>query len=151
MKITHRPPGANWFTVPESDPVDDNYADEIRQAAERGERGYRQAQQRLARAEARLASVRAQKATDARKKCAARLEASIAERRTELAELERIMTTPAAADKQIRFRTGRDDHLELGEYKPQNPRRSPSGPVTRTRLAQRQPTGSPGLSIKEDG
>jgi hypothetical protein len=133
VKIAHRSLWADWFAVPESDPVDDDYAAEVQQATGRGEREYRQAQQRLARAETRLARVRAQKATNARKKCAAELEASIAERRAELAELERIMTAPVAADKQIRLRTGLDDHLELGEYKAPRPRLIPPSPVMRTR------------------
>jgi|ERR1017187_2371085 hypothetical protein len=114
MKITHRTPCPSWFAIPESDPVDDDYADKVRQATERGERQYREAQNRIARAEARLGRTRAQKATGNRKKLISRLEALVAARRAELAELERLMMTPVTADKQVRLRTGLDDHLELG-------------------------------------
>ena len=138
MKIAHRSWGVSWFAIPESDPVDDRYATQVKEATERGEHEYRQAQERLACAETRLAKTLAQKATAARRKRIAQLEVMVASRRAELTELERMMTTPVAADKQIRQRTGLDDHLELGEYKPQNPRRVPSGPVTRARLITKE-------------
>lgn len=143
MKINHRPGAPKWFQVPESDPVDDSYAAEVQRHTERGEREYRQAQERLGRAEKRLARVRCQKATPARGKLAARLQALITERRAEIAEYERMMTTPVvSADKQIRLRTGRDDHLELGEYKREPSPKPPAGPVIRSQL-NRNPEEKP--------
>ena len=50
-------------------------------------------------------------------------------RRAELRSLQTVMTTAAdrSSDKQVRQRTGLDDHLELGEYKPPpRKRRSPN-------------------------
>lgn len=136
MKINHRPAAFNWFDAPESNPVDDSYETEVQHHTERGEREYRQARERLARAEKRLAQVQGRPSTTARKKLAVRLQAILAERRAEIAEYERMMTTPVvSADKQIRLRTGRDDHLELGEYKREPPARFPPGPVTRSRLS----------------
>ena len=132
MKITHRSPALSWFAAPESDPVDDGYEAEVRQSTGRGEREYRQAQDRLARAEKRLAKAEAQKATAARRKRTAELQEIVGERRAEVDRLARLMASAATPDKQIRLRTGLDDHLELGEHKPQAPRRVPAGPVTTT-------------------
>lgn len=115
MKVTHRVPVKPWFTVPESDPVDDGYAAEVERATERSEREFRQATERLRRAEQRLARARAQKATAARRSEIRKLEALIAERRAELAELERLMI-PAKPDRSLMFRTGRDNHLEVGIF-----------------------------------
>jgi hypothetical protein len=134
VRITHRHPAGNWFAAPESDPVDDDYQAEVDRSTGRAERDYRQAQDRLRRAEARLAKAEAAKATAASRRLAARLRGLVDERRAEVDELARLMATPATADKQVRLRTGRDDHLELGEYKPQQPRRVPAGPVTTTHV-----------------
>lgn len=55
-------------------------------------------------------------------------------RRTELGEVGSLMNAPViSGDKQIRQRTGKDDHLELGEYKPARPKRVAPGPMTMTR------------------
>lgn len=134
MRITHRSPAVNWFAVPESDPVDDDYEAEVRQVTERGEREYRQAQERLARAEKRLAGARAQKGRSGHRKRVAQLQALADIRRAELAEIERMMTAPVTADKRLILRTGLDNHLELGEYKPPEARHVPAGPVTRRTL-----------------
>ena len=132
MKITHRRPGANWFAVPESDPVDESYAAQVQQATERAERQYRQAQERLVRAERRLARALAEKARAGHKKRITQLRALVEKRRAELADIERMMTTPAVTlDKRIMLRTGLDNHLELGEYKPPRPRHVPPGAVER--------------------
>jgi len=60
------------------------------------------------------------------------IEAAIEARRLELEGYRRLALASAPGDKQVRQRTGRDDHLELGEYKQSKPRRVPPGPVTRT-------------------
>jgi hypothetical protein len=132
VKIAHRRPGASWFAIPESDPVDAGYEAEVQQATGRAEREYRQAHARLESAERRLAAAMAQQASAARRKRLAQLQETVDQRRAEVAEYARLMTAPVAADKQIRLRTGLDDHLELGEYKPSAPRRVPAGPVTTT-------------------
>jgi hypothetical protein len=137
VKITHRRPGTNWFAVPESDPVDEHYAAQVQQATERAERQYKQAQQRLAHAEKRLARALAEKARAGHKKRIAQLRALVDERRAELADIERMMTTPAVtADKHIMLRTGLDNHLELGQYKPPKPRHMPPGAVERRMRGQ---------------
>jgi hypothetical protein len=140
VKIAHRNPASKWFAAPESDPVDEDYEAEVRQSTDRGEREYRQAQDRLARAEKRLARAQAQKATAASRKHMAQLREIVGERRTEVDRLARLMASPATADKQIRLRTGLDDHLELGEHKPQASRRVLPGPVTTT-YARRKSDG----------
>lgn len=119
MKIGHRHPAATWYAVPESDPVDADYEAEVQQCTERAERDYQRAQERLARAERRLA--KAVTARQARKQVT-QLQELVALRRAELAELQRIMLAAPVvhADKQIRQRTGRDDHLELGIRKRPN-------------------------------
>lgn len=139
MKITHRAPGTAYFTVPESDPVEDAYEAEVQRSTGAGEREHRQAQERLRRAEQRLATTQAEKARAGHRKRIAQLEALVSQRRAEVAELAALMTAaPVAADKQVRLRTGLDDHLELGEYKPQASRRVPPGPVTTTRREGKQ-------------
>lgn len=59
------------------------------------------------------------------------IEAAIEARRIELEEYRRLSLAPASGDKRVRQRTGRDDHLELGEYKRAKPRRVPPSPVAR--------------------
>lgn len=116
MRITHRSAAASWFDIPVSDPVDPEYEAEVQQHTERGERDYQRAQQRVARAEQRLAKAIA--ARLARKRIT-QLQELVDLRRAELADLARLMRTAPTvlADKQIRQRTGRDDHLELGTCK----------------------------------
>lgn len=113
MKIHHRTPVPSWFAPPESDPVDSGYEREIERVTDRSERECRHVQERLKRAEQRLAKAQAQKQTAAQRKLVKRLEALITARRAELAEIERLMI-PVNADKKIMFRTGLDNHLELG-------------------------------------
>lgn len=139
MKIGHRASGRPWFATPESDSVDDAYEAQVQQSTERGEREYRQAQERLARAEKRLASLSTQAGRPGRKKLIKRLEGLVAERRAEVAEYERMMTTPVVSpDKQLRLRTGLDDHLELGVRKRQPLRRAPAAPVTRSQVQPKE-------------
>jgi len=132
VKIAHRHPGASWFAIPESDPVDAGYEAEVQQAAGHAERQHQRAQARLEAAEKRLAAAMAQRASAASRKRLAQLRETVDQRRAEVAEYARLMTAPVPSDKQIRHRAGLDDHLELGEYKPQAPRRVPAGPVTTT-------------------
>lgn len=125
MKIAHRNPAANWFAIPESDPVDLDYDAEVQQSTQRAEREYERAQERLARAERRLAKAVA--ARQARKRIT-QLQELVSLRRAELAGLQRLMMTAPVVhgDKQIRHRTGRDDHLELGIRKQPSRRRKAS-------------------------
>ena len=116
MKIEHRASVADWFAVPVSDHVDPEYEAEVQQATQRAEREYRQAQERLRRAEERLAKARREQ--QARRRII-QLQQEVDLRRSELETCRRLMTaTPVVqTDKQVRHRTGLDDHLELGVYK----------------------------------
>lgn len=127
MKVAHHNPAASWFAVPVSDQVDPEYEAKVQQTTQRAERDYQRAQGRLARAEKRLAAARKQQAKSASRKQIKALEELVAQRRTELAQYRSLMTTPPVAveDKQIRQRTGLDDHLELGVHKRQR-RRPPA-------------------------
>lgn len=122
MKIRHRTPAARWFEAPASDPVSDDYAAEVQQATERGEREHRLARERLDRAERKLAAACAREAGAARKKQIRQLEELVARRRDELAAYERLMTAPVTTPRRARHRTGRDDHLELGVHQRVHPR-----------------------------
>jgi hypothetical protein len=131
VRLDHRNHASSWFAVPVSDYVDPEYEAKVQQATQSAEREYRKAGERLKRAEERLAA--AQRKQQNRRQVR-QLQELVKLRRIELEEYERLMT-PAhvATDKQIRQRTGLDDHLELGEYKRPEPRHVPPGPVTRSR------------------
>lgn len=70
----------------------------------------------------------------------AAVESAIEARRTELEQMRRTLAGGLPADKQLRLRTGLDDHLELGEY--QRPKAEPTraGPVVHRRLADEGPS-----------
>lgn len=128
MRIAHRSPAANWFAVPVSDAVDPEYEAEVQQTTQRAEREYRKAQERLRKAEERLAeALRKQQA----QKRVTELRELVKLRRAEMEDYRKLMVAAPVvqADKQIRHRTGLDDHLELGVRK-----RPPS------RLRNRPPT-----------
>lgn len=102
MKITHRIPAAGWFAVPEVAAVDPDYEAEVQRSTERSEREYRMREQRLARAEVKLA-----KATEeahrrrgrAIRKRVADLTALMELRRAELEHYRRLMvSSPASAE-----------------------------------------------------
>lgn len=132
MRITHRNPAADWFAVPVSDYVDPEYEAEVQQSTQRAERECRRAQARLTAAERRLAKALGQQRKASMRKQIAQLREVVDQRRAELEEIKRLMTAPiVAADKQIRQRTGLDDHLELGDYRRPPVKSVPPGPVTR--------------------
>lgn len=135
MRIEHRSPVADWFAIPVSATVDPEYEAEVEQSTQRAERDCRRAEARLARAEARLAAALKQQAGSATRRRIAQLRETVGQRRAELEEIRKLMVTPPAtvADKQVRHRTGRDDHLELGEYKRPQAKYVPAGPVSTTR------------------
>ena len=114
MRIAHRSAVNSWFTVPESDPVDEGYQAEVDRSTGRAERCHQRAQDRLMRAEQRLAVAQARKTRTAHQKRIRQLRGLVEERRAERAEIERLMMPPVAADKQLMLRTGREDHLEPG-------------------------------------
>ncbi len=126
MKIEHRHPASNWFAVPVSDEVDPEYEAEVHQATERGERDYRKAQERLRKAEECLAEARRTQQTRKRIK---QIQELIELRRAELEDCRKLVTAAPVvqADKQVRHRTGLDDHLELG-VRPKKPRKQRSTP-----------------------
>ena len=135
MRIEHRIPAANWFTVPVSAEVSPEYEAEVQRSTQRGEHEYRRAEARLARAEERLTAALKQRAGSATRKRVAHLREIVDQRRAEFEEIAKLMVTPPVIlpDRQIRYRTGRDDHLELGEYRQPQSRHIPPGPVTRSR------------------
>jgi hypothetical protein len=131
MKIAHNPHGS-WERP--SILVDRAYEAEVQRSTDNGERMYAQAQRRLDRAQLRLARAHAARPS-AKKRHLADLAATVARRREELAAYERLLLAPpvSAADKQIRLRTGLDDHLELGLPQRATPATLPTQPVTITR------------------
>lgn len=132
MKVNHRNPGSNWFDVPVSDPVDAGYEAEVRQSTDHAERDFRRAEARLARAERRLAVAARLRGAAARRVNLAALRDAVDARRAELEEIRKMMAPVISADKQIRHRTGRDDHLELGVCKaPERRQVAPGAVVTR--------------------
>lgn len=94
MKITHRNPAANWFHVPPSVTVEPEYQVQVDRATENGEREYQRRQQRLARAESRLAKAQRGKAAERR---LAELTAMVELRRAELEDYRRMMVAVAAS------------------------------------------------------
>lgn len=116
MRMAHRTPAANWFAIPVSDTVDPEYEAKVQQATRRAEREYQKAQERFQRAEERLVDARRMQRA---RKLIAELADLVELRRTELEDYRKLMTAPPVlqTDKQVRHRTGLDDHLELGVYK----------------------------------
>lgn len=116
MKIAHRAPAADWFAVPVSDPVDPEYEAEVQQATQKAEREYQKARECLRHAEERLAE--AMQRRQARKRVL-QLQQEVDLRRAELKDCECLMMAMPVmhTDKQVRHRTGLDDHLELGILK----------------------------------
>lgn len=98
MKIAHRNPTASFWRMPESDPVDPEYEAEVRACTERGEREHERLQGRLARAERRLAKLRAERQGRKTRKRLAELTAIVEIRRAELEQYRRAMvSSPASA------------------------------------------------------
>jgi hypothetical protein len=133
MRIEHRVPVADWFAVPVSAEVSPEYEAEVQRSTQRAEHEYRRAEIRLARAEERLAVALRQQARSVTRKRIAHLRELVDQRRAEFDEIAKLMVTAPVVlpDRQIRYRTGRDDHLELGDYKRPPLRHMPPGPVTR--------------------
>jgi hypothetical protein len=129
MRIAHRIPAPSWFAAPESDPVDEDYEADVTRMTDKAEREHKRLQDRVARAEKQLSREQARKTTSVQKQRIRQLQAAVTGRRAELAEYERLMMTPVTEDKQIRLRTGLDDHLELGVHKHPHRDRPPNGPV----------------------
>lgn len=131
VRLSHRHPGFKlWFAVPVSDTVEPGYEAAVQQATQRAEREYRKARERLARAEERLAEARRKQRA---RKQIAELSGLVELRRAELGDWRKLMTAPVVqTDKQIRQRTGLDDHLELGV--PKRPKRKKAPTPTGRRL-----------------
>lgn len=68
-----------------------------------------------------------------------RLAPLIEARLNELESVRRLALASTAVDKQIRLRTGLDDHLELGIYVPPKVRSVPPGPVQVGHLSRSEP------------
>jgi hypothetical protein len=126
MKVNHRPFTPSWDYVPPSYvETDDRYLAELETSRRRAEKAWRQSQRALERAERLLV---AKPDPDLR---AAR-DAAIAEferRERELREIEALMRAPAGGQAQVVQRAGRDDRLEIGEYRPPKRKKSKKFPV----------------------
>lgn len=94
MKITHNPHGS-WQRP--TAVVTDRYEAEVQQATHRAGRRYQLAQDRLARAEVKLAKVQASAHARTNKKHLAELVALVEIRRGELEEYRRAMVSVAAS------------------------------------------------------
>jgi len=129
MKVNHRSFVPKVDYVPPSHvETDDRYLAELETARRRAEKAWRQSQKALERAERLLA---AKPDPDLR---AAR-DAAIVEferRERELREIEALMRAPSGGQARVVQRAGRDDRLEIGEYRPPK-RKKPKKPPVQTR------------------
>lgn len=112
------------YVPPSHVETDDRYLAELETARQRAEKAWRQSQKALERAERLLA---AKPDPDLR---AAR-DAAIAEferRERELREIEALMRAPGSQPKVV-LRAGRDNRLEVGEYRPPKRKKPKKFPV----------------------
>jgi hypothetical protein len=126
VKVTHNP-HSSWQRP--SAEVDPRYQAEVDRSVERAEQAYARAVRRLERAEQRLRKARA--GPEGRRKEIRRLAVAVEQRRAELGDWRKLMTRyfGMPSDKQIRQRTGQDDHLELGVPKRRRTVAPPPHPV----------------------
>lgn len=114
MKIKHKV-NIPWDYVPPSHvETDDRYLAELEAARQRAEKAWRRAQQDVQRAEKRLATKPDPDLRATRDAAIVAFEA----RERELREIEALMRAPSASQPRIVQRAGRDDRLEVGEYRP---------------------------------
>lgn len=124
-RLSHRVPSEAFRSRP--DEISERYQTEIDGSVARAERAWRKAQRRAERAEERYRK----QPTVSRRELMVRVRAEAVRLRTEFEDLERLMKqvpVPAAnrGNGQVRQRTGRDDHLELGVYKRPKQRKPPT-------------------------
>ncbi len=157
MKIKHRVPPSPWGYVPPSHvETDERYLAELEAARLKAEKAWRKAQEALERAEKRLAS---KPDPDLR---AAKEAALLAfeQRARELREIEQLMRSGRSGTPRAVQRTGRQEVLEVGEYRPAKKKPAPTAPVqarrgeakpTCTRCHGKPPTGFTCRSCGADG
>ncbi|MCP9997939.1 hypothetical protein LUX34_23805 [Streptomyces werraensis] len=133
MKLNHKI-NHGWQRPPE--PISASYQREIDRSVSKAETKWRQAQRAVQRAEkaAARAELRAARRPSP-ETIAARDEARrlVLQRLDELRQIEELMRTPAHAPTVAVHRTGRQDRLEVGEYRKPRKKKTPKNPVKTTR------------------
>lgn len=125
MKIRHKV-NIPWDYVPPSHvETDTRYLAELETARRKAEKAWKAAQAALARAEKRLAAKPDPDLKAARRDAAAAVEA----RERELREIELLMRAPNSQPPKVVHRTGRQERLEVGEYRQPKPKKRRKNPV----------------------
>lgn len=133
MKLNHK---INHGWQRPSDPITPEYQHEIDRSMSKAETKWRQAQKAVQRAEKaaaraeRLATRKPTPDTIAARDEARRL---VVQRLAELREIEALMQTPSHAPKTAVHRTGRQERLEVGEYRKPRKKKTPKQPVKTSR------------------
>lgn len=133
MKLRHKV-NHGWQRPPE--PISEAYQRQVDRSTEKAETRYRQAQKAVERAQKaadRAARQAARKPT--RQALAARAEAErlVAQRLNELRQVEALMHPPQRAQPEAVHRTGRQERLEVGEYRKPRRKKTPKSPVNTRR------------------
>ena len=121
MKVKHRPfiPALDY--VPSSHvETDDRYLAELETARQRAAKAWQKAQRDVQRAERRLAAKPDPNYRAARDAAIAEFE----QRERELRDIEALMRAPGRQARIVQ-RSGRDDRLEIGEYRPPKYKKQP--------------------------
>jgi hypothetical protein len=135
VKIKHKV-NIPWDYVPPSHiETDDRYLAELETARRKAEKAWRKAQQDLARAERRLAAKPDPELKAAKEAALREFEA----RERELREIEALMRGPEGGQARVVQRAGRDNRLEIGEYRPPKRKKGKPQPVRVTRSAPNPP------------
>ncbi|MGA4964451.1 hypothetical protein [Streptomyces pseudogriseolus] len=133
MKLNHKI-NHGWQRPPE--PINALYQREIDRSVSKAETKWRQAQKAVQRAEkaAARAELRAARRPSP-ETIAARDEARrlVLQRLDELRQIEELMRTPTHTPTVAVHRTGRQDRLEVGEYRKPRKKKTPKNPVKTTR------------------
>ena len=119
-----------------SDPITPEYQRQIDRSISKAETKWRQAQKAVQRAQkaAERAELRAARKPGP-ETIAAREEARrlVIQRLAELREVEELMRTPTHRPPEAVHRTGRQERLEVGEYRKPRKKRTPKSPVKTSR------------------
>ena len=126
MKLKHK---INFGWERPSEPITDGYQREIDASLRKAEKAWRKAQKDAERAE-RRARQNPDPETIAARDEARRL---VLQRLAELRDIEELMRTPTHAPKAAVHRTGRQERLEVGEYRRTRRKKTPKQPMKTTR------------------
>lgn len=126
MKLKHK---INHGWQRSSEAITDSYQREIDASLRKAEKAWRKAQKSAERAE-RLARQKPSPETIAARDEARRL---VLQRLDELRRIEELMRTPTHAPTTAVHRTGRQDRLEVGEYRRPRKKKTPKSPVKSSR------------------